>query len=82
MKDTHPAIEERFFKMIMERNGEERLRMGFEMDAIARKLVVASIIQTMPEASEKDIKAAILARFYKNEISPEVRQKIIKRIKA
>ncbi|MBI3397865.1 MAG: hypothetical protein HY026_01275 [Deltaproteobacteria bacterium] len=81
MKDTHPDIEERFFKMIMERSGEERLRMGFEMGAIARKLVIASIIQTIPEASDKDIKAAILERFYKNEIPQDIRQKIIKRIK-
>lgn len=82
MTDTHPVIEERFFRMIMEKSGEERLRMGFEMGATTRKLVIASIIQAIPEASEKDIKAAILERFYKNEISPEVRQKIIKRIKA
>lgn len=81
MRDTHPEIEERFFKMIMQKSGEERLRMGFEMDAIARRLAIASIIQAIPEASEKDIKAAILERFYKNEISPEIRQKIIKRIK-
>lgn len=81
MKDTHPEIEELFFRMMMEKSGEERLRMGFEMDTIARKLVTASILQERPLASEDDIKVAILERFYKNEISPEVRQKIIKRIK-
>ncbi|MBI5409790.1 MAG: hypothetical protein HZA14_10530 [Nitrospirae bacterium] len=42
MKDTHPVMEERFFRMIMEKTGEERLKMGFDMCATARRLVTAS----------------------------------------
>ncbi len=44
MKDTHPAIEERFFKMLMEKSGEERLKMGFEMDETARRLAAACVL--------------------------------------
>lgn len=82
MKDTHPDIEDKFFKMIMERSGEERLRMGFEMGKTARRLVIASLLYQNQEASEKDIKIAIFERFYGNDLSSEVRQKIIKRIRA
>lgn len=81
MKDTHPEIEERFFKMTMERSGEERLRMGFEMDETARRLVAASVLNEDLEASAVDIKIAIFERFYGNDLSSEIRQKIVERIR-
>lgn len=81
MTDTHPVIEERFFRMIMERSGEERLRMGFEMGETARRLVIASLLDQNQEASEKDIKIAVFERFYGNDLSSEVRQKVVERIR-
>ncbi|MBI5893479.1 MAG: hypothetical protein HZB79_07500 [Deltaproteobacteria bacterium] len=81
MKDTHPEIEERFFKMIMEKSGEERLKMGFEMNMMARKLATASILQNAPQISEEDIKLAIFDRFYGIDLSSKVRQKVIEKIK-
>lgn len=80
MKDTHPAIEELFFKMLMERSGEERLKMGFEMDETARRLATASLFTQNREVSEKDIKIAIFERFYGNDLSADVKQKFISRI--
>lgn len=81
MKDTSPVVEERFFKMIMERSGEERLRMGFEMDETARRLVAASVINTDRKASEMDIKIAVFERFYGNDLSSGIKREFIKRMK-
>ncbi|MBI3815460.1 MAG: hypothetical protein HY279_13475 [Nitrospinae bacterium] len=80
MKDTHPAIEELFFKMIMEKSGEERLQMGFEMDEAARRLAAASLLNENREASELDIRIAVFNRFYEIDLSPEMRQKVIKKM--
>ena len=82
MTDTHPDIEERFFRMIMERSGEERLRMGLAMNQTVRRLVIASLLNQNREASEKDIKSAIFERFYGNDLSSEIKEIFIKRIKA
>ena len=81
MTDTHPDIEERFFRMIMEKSGEERLRMGLAMNQTVRRLVIASLLNQNREASEKDIKSAVFERFYGNDLSSEVRQKIVERIR-
>ncbi len=81
MKDTHPEIEEKFFRMLMEKSGEERLKMGFAMDETARRLVIASLLVQNQETSEKDIKIAVFERFYINDLSSEVRQKIVERIR-
>ena len=80
MKDTHPEIEERFFKMIMEKSGEERLQMGFEMDEAARRLAAASLLNENREASELDMRIAVFNRFYEIDLSPEIRQKVIKKM--
>ena len=81
MKDTHPEIEERFFKMVMEKSGEERLKMGFEMNLMARRLATASILQNTPQFSEEDVKLAIFDRFYGSDLPSEVKQKVIEKIK-
>lgn len=81
MKDTHPVIEEKFFRMIMEKSGEERLRMGFEMCATAIKLVTASILQDAPHSSNKDVKVAIFERLYGKDLLPEIRRKVVEKIK-
>lgn len=44
MKDTSPEIEEKFFNMMMAKSGEERLKMGFEMYKMSRKIAIASIL--------------------------------------
>ena len=80
MKDTHPEIEERFVKMLMEKSGEERLKMGFEMDETARRLTAASLLNENREASELDIRIAVFNRFYEIDLSPEIRQKVIKKM--
>ncbi len=81
MKNTSPEIEEMFFNMMMAKSGEERLKMGFEMYEMSRKIVIASIIQDNPGMSDKEIKVSLFNKFYENDLPPETRQKFIERIK-
>ncbi|OHC00006.1 MAG: hypothetical protein A3G70_08460 [Planctomycetes bacterium RIFCSPLOWO2_12_FULL_39_13] len=80
MNDTSPAIEDMFFNMMMARSGEERLKMGFEMYEMSRKMVIASIIKDNPEVSEKGMKISLFNRFYGNDLSPDIKQRFVERI--
>lgn len=82
MNDTNPAIEEMFRNMMMAKSAEERLRMGFEMYAMSRKIVIASILKDNPEISEKEMKISLFNRFYGNDLPPDTKQKFIERITA
>lgn len=73
MKDTSPEMEARFRRMLMERSGEERLKMGCSMHAAARVLAMASIRDKNPRA----LKRALFLRFYGHEFDPEERRKIL-----
>lgn len=54
MKDTPPEVESFFNELMMKKTGEERLRMGFSMFEMARKQVLASILnQDQMRAQEK-----------------------------
>jgi hypothetical protein len=81
MRDTDPSIEEIFIKMIMKKSGEERIKMGCDMNETAKRLVIASVVQKSSSLSEEDIKIAVLDRFYGNEISPEMKKKFIRKIR-
>ncbi|MBI5048799.1 MAG: hypothetical protein HZB54_07625 [Deltaproteobacteria bacterium] len=78
MKDTHPEIEELSFRMMMEKSGEERLKMGLEMCNTAKRLVIASIIHENPDALRGEIKSKMFDRFYENDLPQEVRQNVMK----
>ncbi len=82
MKDTNPEIEEKFFNLIMTKSGAERLKMGFEMYEMSRKIVIASILQDNPEISKKELRVSLFKRFYGNDLSTEIKQKYIERITA
>ena len=76
MKDTDILVESRFLEMMMERSGQERMKMGFSMFDMARRQVIASIKERNPNAGENDIKKEIFLRFYAQEFSPEDRERI------
>ncbi|MEE9165283.1 MAG: hypothetical protein V3U15_03360 [Nitrospinota bacterium] len=80
MNDTSPEIERRFRKMMMEKSGEERLRMGFSMFDFVRRQVIASIKEKNPEADEIEIKKEIFLRFYGHEFSNEELKSILKHL--
>ena len=66
MKDTPSEVERKFCRMLMERSGEERLKMGCSMHATARALVIASIPEKNPDALTR----ALFLRFYGHEFEP------------
>lgn len=80
MNDTSPEMEIRFRKMMMEKSGEERLKMGFSMFDFARKQVIASIKEKYPEANENEIKKEVFLRFYGDDFSEEELKSILKHL--
>ncbi len=82
MRDTSPEIEKRFLEMVMERSGQERLKMGFSMFNLARKQVLASIRRNKPTAGEEEIRKDLFSRFYGKDFSPEDQEKILGRIRS
>ncbi len=59
VKDTPPEINARLFAAMMRKTPAERLLMGLDMMATARKLVWASL-----EGTEEERRAAFFQRFY------------------
>lgn len=51
MSDTAPEVERQFRALLLERSGEERLKMGCSMHATAQALVRASVLEKDPQAS-------------------------------
>ncbi|MDR4499675.1 MAG: hypothetical protein MRK02_17415 [Candidatus Scalindua sp.] len=81
MKDTSPAIEVKFFNMMMAKSGIERLKMGFEMYEMSRKMVIASITKDNPGITDKEMKISLLKRFYGDDLSSDTKKKFAEKIK-
>jgi hypothetical protein len=81
MNDTAPDIEKRFLKMLLQRSGEERLKMGCSMHATAKALARASILHEQPDASPATIRRALFLRFYGHEFDAQAREKILLALK-
>ena len=77
MNDTDPEIEQKFLAMLLERSGEERLKMGCSMHATAQALVKASVLEKDPLASPAALRQALFLRFYGHEFDAETREKIL-----
>jgi hypothetical protein len=77
MNDTPPEIERKYLDMLMERSGEERLKMGCSMHATARALVRASVLEKDPLASPAALRRALFLRFYGHEFDADAREKIL-----
>ena len=80
MNDTPSEIEQKYLEMLMERSGEERLKMGCSMHSIARALVKASVLEKDPLASPATLRRALFLRFYGHEFDADTRQKILRTI--
>ncbi len=55
----------------------ERLMMGFSMYEAARQLVKASILERNPTISPWELKKEVFLRFYGNDFSSPLLQKIL-----
>ena len=76
MKDTPAAIERKFRQMLLERSGEERLKMGCSMYATARALAKASLSQKHPGAQPAELKRQLFLHFYGADFNPKQRSRI------
>ncbi|MBI4849362.1 MAG: hypothetical protein HY808_12450 [Nitrospirae bacterium] len=77
MKDTSPEMEDCFNDMMMQKSGEERLKMGFSMFDTSRRQVIASIKMNNPEADDKAVRKELFDRFYGQDFSSEESGKIL-----
>ena len=75
MKDTSNHIKEKYHSMLMNKTGEERLKMSAKMEETARKMVISSLPDDLNE-DQKKIK--IFMRYYKNDFSKQEINKIKK----
>ena len=78
MKDTSDAMESKYRNMLLERSGEERLKMGCSMHATAQALVRASALQAEPSASSFSLKKILFLRFYGQDFDAATRKRILR----
>ena len=63
MKDTTSKVDARYGDMLMQRSGEERLKMGCAMRETARAFVEASIREQDPQATPVAVRKGLFLRF-------------------
>lgn len=80
MNDTNPEIETRFTKMMLQKSGQERMKMGFSMFDLARRQIIASVKMNKPDADSKYIRKELFLRFYGGEFSKKEQTMILSRI--
>lgn len=78
MLDTHPDIAVLYRNMIMQRSGEQRLRMGCSMFDTAKKIVRSAILDKNPNITEAQMKRQIFLRFYGQEFTCIEREKLFR----
>lgn len=59
MNDTSKEMEKRYYDMLMERSGKERLAMGCSMYDAAKQIVKSSILNESPGLAESELKEKI-----------------------
>jgi hypothetical protein len=64
MRDTSPEMEAKFAELMMQRSGEERMRMADSMFVTAREIVLSSL---PPDLSDVERRIALAERFYGDE---------------
>ena len=78
MKDTSDAMEQKYRDMLLKRSGEERLKMGCSIHAMARALVRASALQADPSASPATLRKILFLRFYGQDFDSATRKRILR----
>jgi hypothetical protein len=62
--------------MLLERSGQERLKMGCSMHATAQALAKASILNQHPNADPAELKRLLFLHFYGTDFEPKERKRI------
>ena len=81
MNDTSKKMEEKYFKLLMQRSGEERLKMGASMYATAKEIVKSSILEDDKDITAFELKKKIFLRFYGHEFNADRVRKICEALK-
>ncbi|TKS63686.1 MAG: hypothetical protein EWM73_01214 [Nitrospira sp.] len=68
--------------MIMERSGEERLKMGCSMFDTAKAVMQAGILDQNSHASPAEIRRALFMQLYGHEFDADSREKILAAIES
>lgn len=79
MNDTLPRAEALVRTLMLQRSGEERLKMGADMFSAARLLMAASLREEGLVPGSVEWKLRLLDRTYGSEISPAQRQRLLER---
>jgi hypothetical protein len=77
VNDTPPAIARQYREMLLQRSGEERLKMGCSMHATAQALVRASVLEARPTTTSLELRQALFLRFYGSDFDRERTAKIL-----
>ena len=77
MNDTSEEMEKRYYDLLMQRSGEERLKMGCSMYDAAKEIVKSSILNENPGLTANELKEKIFLRFYGPNFSEAQKRKII-----
>jgi hypothetical protein len=70
-------MDTRYWALLMQRSGEERLKMSCDMWDSARALLEASIREQHPNATTEVIRKGLFFRFYGHEFEAQTRAKIL-----
>ena len=77
MNDTLPEVKNKLVELYARLSGEERMRIASGMFETARKIVLSSFPENLPE---NEIRKQLFLRFYGNEFTKEETEKIFKRM--
>ncbi|WP_164012211.1 hypothetical protein [Pyxidicoccus trucidator] len=79
MDDTLPRAEALVRTLLLQRSGEERLKMGAGMFSASRALIAASLREEGLVPGSVEWKLRLLDRTYGSEVSPAQRQRLLER---
>lgn len=80
MRDTTPEITEKMCEMIRAKSSTERLKMGCSMYDTSKSLVVRAILEENPGISNTAFRRELFLKFYRDDVDPVTREKIIKHL--
>jgi hypothetical protein len=69
--DTSPEIAELYHRMLMNRSGDERIRMACEMFQAGRAMVCASLVDQGIQDDSEEMKVQLLHRTYWRDFPPD-----------
>ncbi len=78
MNDTPPEVTKIMCEMMQKKTPTERIMMGCSMYQVSKRLVTEAILRENPNISKTELKQQLFLKFYKDDFSPEEREKILR----